>query len=130
MRPILASFLEMSSVYSRLFSKKVKFFVGILSCGGGECGSWAQETAQTGGFYVGLKSGETAGRLFAAGGMFRRLQDVFNGVAGRLQGAFLRRLRATRECGILRGEKQKGGTGKNWRFWGVLKNRGLTFNEL
>lgn len=108
----------------------MKFFVGILSCGEGECGSWAQEAAQTGSFYVGLYEAKVPLRLSTAGGVAWKLQGVIKGIARRLQGVFLRRLRAARECGILRGEKQKVGTGKNWRFWGVLKNRGLTFNEL
>lgn len=64
--------------------------------------------AQTGGFCVGVYEAKTAMRLFAAGGMFRRVQGVFKGVAGRLQMAFLRRVLAVRECGVLRGRKAEG----------------------
>lgn len=83
----------------------------MRGCGGwGEFGLQAQETAQTGGFCVGLYETKTAARLFAAGGMFRRLQGVFNGVARRFQ----------RRCGAVeKGVSAAGLVGVGmWRFLG------------
>ena len=53
-----------------------------------------------------LKAAKPAARLFA-GGFSRTLQDVFKGVAERLQGEIPRLLRAVWECGVF--ERQKNG---------------------